>query len=103
MHDKEEITIGEAVGFWRKNKSWIMPAIMAILGMLGGANVDKVGAILPSNPETITLSKRVDSLELRVTALDGKTAVLPTPDESKKNGDGSPKTNNDDGVIHIGQ
>lgn len=86
MAERDEITIGEAVGFWKNNKSWILPAIMAILGMLGGANADKVGAILPNTPETISVVKRVDDLEVRVSKLE------------------KPATKSeDDGIIHLGK
>lgn len=88
MSNQENITIPEAIGFWQANKKWLWPTILAVLGLLGGANVDKVGGLLPENPNVV---ERLDNLDSRVSALEGKI----TP-KKKDNPDSS-----QDGVIII--
>lgn len=85
MPQTEELTIPEAIGFWRKNKSWLIPMITTLMGLLGGSQADKIGAMLPTPPEVPAVVKRVDILELRVTNLEKGT-----------------KTEND-GIIHLGK
>jgi hypothetical protein len=72
MSEREKITLPEAVGFWQKNKAWLVPMIMAVVGAVGGANVDKIP--LPSTPTEKALVTRVSDLEVRVSKLEGKTS-----------------------------
>lgn len=88
MPDKEQISIPEAIGFWKKNKGWILPAIAALGGLLGG-NVDRIP--IPELPiETVT--SRLDNHEARINVLEGKPAGTKTTDSKK---------NDEDDVIRV--
>jgi hypothetical protein len=56
--------IGKAVGFWQKNKSWLIPAIAAGTGLFGG-NIDRVDDFIPNLPKV----QDVDQLKADVKEL----------------------------------
>lgn len=85
--EKEKITLSEGISFWQANKSWLVPMVAAIGGMLGGANVDKVGGLLPTDPQIPAIVKAVNDHEVRIVKLEGgTTATLPVPDSKKNDG-----------------
>jgi hypothetical protein len=82
--EKEKITIPEAIGFWQKNKSWLVPALMAIMGVIGGANVDKIPMPKMDTPEEVKTT--LEDHEVRISKLEGNSSPS---DSSKKNEGGS--------------
>jgi hypothetical protein len=69
--EKEDLTVGEALTWWQKNKKWVWPAITGAV-MLFGGNVDRISEFLPDLPNTEavkTLEEKVDKLQTSVTQL----------------------------------